>query len=474
MLDLLLVQPPMSSRMGQDLGAQILSPNIGLAYIAAYVEAKGFSVRVIDALAEQLTVEGFLERVRSLAPRCVGFSSMTYQIKSAALAAARIKQVDPSIRTLVGGAHASALPERTLEEFPAFDAAVMGEGEITTATLLARDGGSSNGGRGIPGAVTRHDGAIRKGSTRPFIRDLDTLPFPAFHLFPLSRYSPFYSRTYRRELPISSTRGCPFRCSFCTTAMGRKIRMRSPESLVEEIRYGRERFGLEQVIFTDENFNGNRERALAFCSQIQAAGMNRDINYICQSRVAVDRETLAAMRAANFTHITFGIESGSQAILNKAHKAIQLEQSERAVRWAHETGMITDGNFILGLPYDTRETIRETIDFACRLPLDYASFFLLVPYPGTEVMEMARQRKANLVLLSEDWDEYGKQVGGALAHQHLSRRELELLQTYGYLRFYGRPRQLKGLFKKVSVSTGIRFLVHTLRGLLSRGEDPRS
>jgi len=269
---------------------------------------------------------------------------------------------------------------------------------------------------------------------------------------------------------ISSSRGCPFRCSFCTTAMGKRIRLRSPESLVAEIRHGRERFGVEQIIFTDENFTGDSERARAFCRRIVDAGLNRGINYICQSRVAIERKTLAAMREANFTHITFGIESGNQEVLKRAHKGIRLAQSEQAVRWAHELGMITDGNFILGLPHDTPETIRETIDFACRLPLDYASFFLLVPYPGTEVMEMARAGRANLVLLSEDWDEYGKQVGGALAHRHLPRKQLELLQTYGYWRFYVRPRRLWKLFRKVTPATGLRFLAHTLRSLvLERG-----
>jgi len=248
--------------------------------------------------------------------------------------------------------------------------------------------------------------------------------------------------------------------------MGKKIRLRSPESLVAEIRNDRDRFGVEQIIFTDENFTGNSERARAFCHQIVESGLNHGINYICQSRVAIDRETLASMQKANFTHITFGIESGNQQVLDKVHKGIRLEQSAQAVHWAHELGMITDGNFILGLPHDTRRTILETIRFACKLPLDYASFFLLVPYPGTEVMEMARQGKENLVLLSEDWDEYGKQVGGALAHRHLPRRQLELLQTFGYWKFYGRPRQLWGLFKKVSPATGLRFLSHTLRNLI--------
>lgn len=468
MIDLLLVQPPMGARMGKDLGARILGPNIGLAYIAAYVEAQGHSVKVIDALAEELSPAHFAARVRELDPRFVGLSAMTYQIKSAGRAADLVKQGLPGATVLIGGSHASVLPERTLEEFGSFDVAVVGEGEITTLELLRgplmapQMPASDNP---VPGACLRRDGRIEKGAPRPFIEDLDSLPFPAFHLFPLKNYFPFYSRTYKPELPISSSRGCPYRCSFCVTAMGKRIRLRSPESLVAEIRRDRDCFGVEQIVFTDENFTGNRERALAFCEQIVSAGLNRAINYICQSRVAVDRETLCAMRKANFTHITFGIESGNQEILDKAHKSITLAQSEQAVRWAHELGMVTDGNFILGLPYENRETILQTIRFARRLPLDYASFFLLVPYPGTEVMEMAKEGKAHLVLLSEDWDDYGKQVGGALAHRHLDRKTLESLQTLGYLTFYARPRRLWGLFKKISAMTAVRYLAHTIRSI---------
>jgi len=471
MIDILLAQPPMSERMGKDLGARILSPNIGLAYIAGYLEKEGFSVRVVDALAEDLSVQQFTRRVRDLEPRCLGFSAMTYQIKSAARAAEMARQALPDVRVLIGGCHATVLPERTLEEFPSFDAAVIGEGERTTAAYLGTFAGSPVTETEVLGLCFRHDGSVQRTPERPFIQEPDTLPFPAFHLFPLARYFPFYSRKYKRELPISSSRGCPHRCCFCHTAMGRKIRFRSAESLVAEIRHHRSRFGVEQIIFTDENFTGNREQARAFCRQIVEAGLNTGVNYICQSRVAIDRDTLVAMKEAHFTHITYGIESGNQEILDRVQKGIRLEQSERAVRWAHELGMVTDGNFILGLPGETRETILETIDFACKLPLDYASFFLLVPYPGTEVMEMARQGRANLVLLSEDWDEYGKQVGGALAHRHLPRKQLERLQTLGYLKFFANPKRLRKLFQKVSPITGVRFLLHILGGALRSGEE---
>jgi anaerobic magnesium-protoporphyrin IX monomethyl ester cyclase len=167
---------------------------------------------------------------------------------------------------------------------------------------------------------------------------------------------------------------------------------------------------------------------------------------------------MALMARAGFTHITFGIESGDQEILDRAVKGIRLDQSRRAVRAAKEAGMVVDGNFILGLPFESEATIRKTIDFACSLPLDYASFFLLVPYPGSQVLEMARRGEGNLRLLSDRWEDYGKQVGGAVELTTVPRRRLENLQFRGYLRFYCHPRRWLPVFRKVTLRTVLSFL----------------
>jgi anaerobic magnesium-protoporphyrin IX monomethyl ester cyclase len=164
------------------------------------------------------------------------------------------------------------------------------------------------------------------------------------------------------------------------------------------------------------------------------------------------------MARAGFTHIAFGIESADQDILNKACKSITPEQSRMAVNAAKKAGMIVDGNFILGLPYETEATVKKSIDFACSLPLDYASFFLLVPYPGSRVLDMARNGEGNLRLLSDNWEDFGKQTGGAVELTTINLRQLEQLQFYGYLKFYGHPKRWLPVFRKVRLRTVLAFI----------------
>jgi radical SAM superfamily enzyme YgiQ (UPF0313 family) len=462
-IDLLLIQPPVHLQQSE-MGASQVSPNIGLAYIAACQRKLGRAVALIDAHALRLDIEQIVEQAEKLRPTVVGISAMTYQIFPAALVAEAIKRALPGTVCVLGGAHATAVPERTMLEFSSFDAVMIGEGDWRIGEVLDQCGAAEGEVflKALPGLYVR-DGDIEISRQAPEqVEDLDALPRPAFDLFPLKEYWPFYSRKWRMELPMSASRGCPFKCTFCTKVMGDRVRFRSAESLVDELECFRAEHGLEQVIFTDENFTLKRNLVEGFCKGVIQRGLNRNLRLICQSRVTVEPELMPLMAKAGFTHITFGIESGDQEILEKACKSIQLDQSRAAVKAAKAAGMIVDGNFILGLPFETEATVRRTIDFACSLPLDYASFFLLVPYPGSGVMEMAKKGEGNLRLLSEDWAEYGKQTGGAVELTTVTRRRLERIQLLGYLRFYAHPKRWLPVLRKVSVRTIATFLVKRL------------
>lgn len=462
-LDLLLIQPPLHLDR-TDLGAEQVSPNIGIAYIAACQRERGRSVGVLDAQAERLGLGEILGRVRATSPRTIGISAMTYQIPSSVRLARALKREMPDVPVVLGGAHATANPERTLEEFPEFDAVIAGEGEDALGEFL--DDRANGGPKGRPGVYVRDVSPEAARPERPKLADLDALPYPAFDLFDLKKYWPFYSRRWRMELPLSASRGCPFHCTFCTKVMGDHARYRSPEGLVGEVVAHRKIYGVEQMIFTDENFTHKRSLVEGFCEGVIREGLAGKIRFICQSRVQVAPATIRLMARAGFTHITFGIESGDQAILDGVCKSIRLEDTRRAVEESKKAGMVVDGNFVLGLPNETEETIQRTIRFACELPLDYASFFLLVPYPGSRVLEMARKGEAHLRLLSDRWEDYGKQVGGAVELDTVSRRRLQTLQFYGYLRFYAHPKRWIGVFRKVSVSTVVSYLAMRIRDSL--------
>jgi len=172
------------------------------------------------------------------------------------------------------------------------------------------------------------------------------------------------------------------------------------------------------------------------------------------------------MRKANFTHISFGIECGNQSILKATKKGTTLEQARRAVRWAKELGFFVDASFIIGLPYETEKTIKDTIRFACELPLDNVSFSLLVPFPNTEVRRMAERGEGGLVLLDGDWTSYGKQFGGALALENLSQSDLKRLQFLAYIKFYSKPKRFLKAIGRLSFRTIARYLAHQFRNLL--------
>lgn len=463
--DILLIQPPIHL-LRTDLGASQVSPNMGLAYIAAYQRGWGRKVAVIDAHALRWDLPRIVAEVRRLRPRLVGLTAMTYQILQANAVAESLKENLPELPIVIGGAHATSVPERTLAEFPAFDALLAGEGEITIGQVL--DDLTDGGPRARPGIHVRGGDIAVSARPGPELPPLDELPFPAFDLFPLHAYWPFYSRRWIMELPLSATRGCPFKCTFCTKVMGDRVRYRSPESLLAEVERHLVDYGLRQVIFTDENFTHKKSLVHGFCEGLIRRGIAGRIRFICQSRVTLTEDTLQLMARAGFTHITFGVESGDQEILDKASKGITLDQTRRAVANAKRAGMIVDGNVILGLPYETEQTIRRTIDFTCSLPLDYASFFLLVPYPGSEVMAMARRGEGYLKLISEKWEDFGKQTGGALELTSVGRRRLEQLQFLAYLRFYGHPKRWLPVFRKVSLATVLTFLKMRLKALVRR------
>jgi anaerobic magnesium-protoporphyrin IX monomethyl ester cyclase len=462
-MKILLLLPPKLNEMKRDVGALMISPHIGVAYIAAYLRSAGHAVSIADAVAECLNPHDIGNILSKTKPDIVGLSAMTDRIHDAAAIAELVKKNNPKIKTVVGGSHPSALPKETLAEFDSFDYAVFGEGEETFAEFVKALENNCDTSH-IPGLAFRNGSKPEKGPARPRIENLDTLPTPAFDLFKLDRYLAFYTRSASvRELPVSTARGCPFECAFCSKVMGERVVYRSVKNVVDEISYHHERFGAIQFVMTDESFTLSLNRTSVFCDLFMERGLHKYINWIVHSRIEVTREILMKMRKANCTHITYGLEAGNQEILDKNAKKITLEKSMNAVKWAREAGMVTDGNFILGLPYENAGTIKDTIRFAVRCNPDYASFFLFVPYPGTRAMQLAKAGEANLKLLSTDWRNYGKQVGGAVELKDVPRKRLEFLQFAAYLRFYLRPGKVRPVFNKIDFKTIIRFVLNLFR-----------
>ena len=406
------------------------SGHLGLGYLAAYLMREGHEVRVLDAKNEPVTDEILREHVTKFQPEIFGVTSMTHEIYSAAEACAVVKKSHPEIWTVVGGAHTSALPERTLQEFAPIDIVVDGEGEITMTEMMAA---KARGARpqdlgDVLGLAFRANGGVQLTGKRPWLEDLDALPFPAWELFPEGI-----------SWGVMSTRGCPFGCKFCQRVLGRKMRLRSVDNVLAEMEAIEDRLGERDIWFRDETFGLNTRWLDEFLEKLTER--NRRKGYVlawgCNSRVNVaDFERYKRMKETGCYRVSFGVESGDAAILKKICKEITPSMAVEAIASAQKAGLRAAAFFILGHPGETWRTALKTMRLAAKCRADSIAVGVMVPYPGTEVWGMARAGQDGYRLLSEDWRVYDKYFGGALAVDGLSQRKLALLQSLTYVWYF--------------------------------------
>ncbi|TLM90379.1 MAG: B12-binding domain-containing radical SAM protein, partial [Actinobacteria bacterium] len=343
MTDLVLVNPPTSAaeRYGRLAEGGSKLPPLGLALLAGIAREAGFSVAVLDAEALGLTAEQTCERILQLDPSVAGFTAVTMTVHAAAEVAQLLKSAGSRALTVIGGVHVSAVPEETMEAFGAFDAAVLNEGDATLPELLAavRAGEEL---AGVAGLLLRDGSRLVRTAPRELTMDLDALPMPAWDLLPdlAETYRPA-PNAYRR-LPSSSlvsSRGCPGACTFCDrTVSGSRVRSYSAAYLMRMVETLHAEYGIRDIIFHDDNFLASRKRVFEFCALLEQAGL--DLVWSCTGRVdAVSPELLSAMKRAGCWQVAYGVETGSQELLDELCKGTTLEQVRTAVAWTHAAGI---------------------------------------------------------------------------------------------------------------------------------------
>ncbi|MCK5434488.1 MAG: cobalamin-dependent protein, partial [Dehalococcoidales bacterium] len=361
-------------------------PPVGLALIAAVLEREGYQVAVLDANALKLQPEAVVPLVSDA--DVIGLTAITPTINTAIAIARQLKKAYPALPIVLGGAHATLLSEETLATAPEIDIIVRGEGEQTIIDLLSALENKEPLDN-IPGISYRKYGEVVSNPTRYKNINLDSLPFLAYHLLPWRRYKPH--PPHGRALPfaaIITSRGCPYRCSYCSKPIfGNKFRGQSPERVVEEVAYHKRKFGIKEFAFYDDVFTLDKRRAQAIADEIIKRGLK--IHWTCETRVnLVDKDLLRHIKQAGCYAIAYGIESASQEILDTLNKDITLDQAEEAVRLSQEVGLQTIGYFMIGSPGESPETIRQTIDLAKKLKLDFAQFAVTIPFPGTMLYDL--------------------------------------------------------------------------------------
>jgi len=380
------------------------APPLGLAYIAAILEAHGHKVSIIDSPTLKVDTKTFIHKVKEFKPDVIGLSIQTPLAPKAYNIAKVIKKESKDIIIIAGGPHPTYMYEEALNN--GIDIVVRGEGEITTAELLdvlEKYGLSRDKLRKVQGiAFKDRDNRVIVTPPRRLITDLDSLPPPARHLLPVEKYTLFNKPI--KAIHVMASRGCPYGCIFCITSYfwGRKVRFRSARKVVDEIEGHVYRQGARYVIFTDDELVMNRKFIYEFIKEVKERKL--DIVFTCGARVDhVDKDYLKYLYDNGCIMLYFGVESGSQDTLDKIGKGITIDQSIRVFKWIKELKGHATASFILGFPWETVEDLEKTINFAIKLDPSYAQFTVATPYPGTPLYYFAIK---NNLIVHRNWEHY--------------------------------------------------------------------
>ena len=444
MAKIFLIQPPLTADelfvRGSKTSASIIPP-LGIAYIAAYLRKHGHECRILDGVAQPYPLEKICKLVRGY--DIIGITVVsTYAVRAIELIQA-LKRSGISEPVVVGGPHVTVMPESLLER--GADFAVIGEGELTMRELVECLAGNKNIEQ-VPGLVFYKNGRFVYTPPRAHIDPLDRIPLPARDLLPMHMYRSSIARSTRQPShSMLTSRGCPGVCTFCSKkTFGIKTRYFSVARIVEEFFILRNKYGAKDVAVWDDNFVTNHEMVLAVCEQLKKRNFN--IPWSVESRIdVVNRKVLYALKEAGCTFIAYGIESGSQRVLEHINKQITKEEIVEAIHMTKEVGIQIRGYFMLGLPTETKEEMEDTIRFAIELDTELVSFTIFVPLPGTA--EYRRALKSGTFVdpqyyLHKVVPEFNFLDYPIYVPEGMTARELLSIHRSAYNRYYFRPRFL--------------------------------
>lgn len=434
-------------------GMHIVLPPIGLGYLASYCqrEVPGVDLRILDCHRERYTEERFKRYISEFAPDVIGFTAFTMEINSALRFAFAAKQAVNKVITVIGGPHASAVPESVLSDI-SVDYVFRGEAEKGFSYFLKNF--SSSDRLKAPGLCYRNGSDVILNEPE-LLDNLDDAPFPDYEKIQFEKYPKMYFMKRFPAAPIMSSRGCPFNCTFCAghKVSGRQWRSRSVENILEEIEYLHKEYGIKEIDFWDDNFTLDRARVERFCESLKALG--RDYKWWCPNGVhlnTLDKELLSTMKESGCYAIAFGVESGSDKIQRDMKKNLSFEKLEEMVRFSYKIGLRTQGFFILGYPTEDENDILKTIKLSQSLPFLRASFCLFQPIVGSatyqRLIENNDVTEKDAAVITCDYSK------ASVPTKYIKdTKRIKQLQKKAILSFYLRPRIFfRLLFENISLS----------------------
>lgn len=434
-------------------------PALGLAYLASNLEKKGVKVRIIDCQINKNYEHDIIESFKDY--KIVGISLNVGTISSGLNIAKLIKRIAPDIKIIMGGPEATAIYNKLIPKYA--DVVVIGEGEDTIVELMQTDDLST-----IRGIAYWNKG-INITQHRPLITDLDRLSYPAWHLFNLKKYR--FGTIRNPYVGLMTSRGCPYQCVYCTKFIhGTNIRLRSIKNVIAEIDYVVKKYSVREIEIYDDIFTFYPERVKEFCKTILGREY-KNLRFSLPGGIRADMgdsEMFNYLAKAGFYFVLIGIDSGSQEIQNKLGKNLDLRKVKQTVELVKRAGMRAHGSFIIGLPYDTVDTMQETINFAKSLPLDQAYFFIGTPFPGTAFYDIVQKNGKFLYDLTTNSTCYV--TGKALFEmENLKSEDIEKMFRKAYREFYFRPSQLWRMLNTKITSESFLGLVRSGYTIFIRG-----
>lgn len=458
-MNLLLINPSHESvyRNSKIKAGVPRSPVLSLAAIAPALR-KNHTVRIFDAAIFTDPYAQLRTEIINFKPDYAAITFTTPLYDEMRRIAGLVKEINPRIVTIGGGPHASAMPQETLGDSP-LDIVVAGEGDFALSEII--DGGGPDT---VPGVFYKKDGRIFKNPARELIKDLDSLPFPAWDLFDLEKYSS--SELLARKSPagwLETSRGCVFKCAYCNKSVfSAAFRTKSAGRVVDEIEYMLG-LGFKEIHIADDAFTTNIARAKDICGEIIKRKLSFPWATVTGIRIdGVDKELLELMKASGCYRVYYGIESGNQKVLDTIQKGITLEKIRAVVKLSKEAGLEVFGFFMIALPGETESSMRDTINFAKELDLDMAKMSITVPLPATRLYETWKEEGR---IKTADWTKYNLYAipKDIFDHPNLTWDKIGEYYRKFYLEFYFRPGFIaKYALKSLKQGTMLRDIKYLL------------
>lgn len=423
-------------------------PPLNLAMLAAVVEGMGHQALIIDAEIERLDLDATIERLRIFNPDLVGFTATTPIFHLTSEWALKVKQT-LHVPVAIGGFHITLFGQDAFHEH--FDYAFLGEADSSLKQFLYYFGRTDNYAE-IKGLMFRKDGAVVSTGRADPCTDLNSLPFPARHLLKTDLYKVGSLHGVHSYTSIMASRGCPFNCVFCTNQIGgTKVRKRNIDSVLEEIQLIVTSFGIRHIYFVDDVLTLDRTFIKSLCDSIIKLGLGITFEGSTRANL-VDDELLAIMKNAGLIRLSFGLETADETIRTIIKKEVPLESYTKANMLANKYGIEIINSVMLGLPGDTRESIEKTIKYLRNtVELKHSTLSIAMPYPGTELYDMAIRGEHGLKLLTDDFSKFQRYGSAVMEVNGISPKEMLRLQKVGLLRIYAVPWRLIPVIRRMGI-----------------------